>query len=93
MSKPLDFTIRTIEALPPAAIGQRDEYKDTKSQGLYLRVTDKGVKTFSFVGRPKGGARAERETFGKFPLVKPEEARARAKSCVMPIRSARRLPA
>lgn len=79
MSKPLDFTIRAIEALPPAAPGKRDEYKDTKSQGLYLRVTDKGVKTFSFVGRPKGGARAERETFGKFPLVKPEEARQRAR--------------
>ncbi|MFG6489006.1 tyrosine-type recombinase/integrase [Roseateles sp. BYS78W] len=79
MSKPLDFTIRAIEALPPAAPGTRDEYKDTKSQGLYLRVTDKGVKTFSFVGRPKGGSRAERETFGKFPLVKPEEARQRAR--------------
>lgn len=79
MSKPLDFTIRAIEALPPAARGKREEYKDTKSQGLYLRVTDKGVKTFSFVGRPKGGSRAERETFGKFPLVKPEEARQRAR--------------
>lgn len=79
MAKPLDFTIRSIEALPSAAPGQRDEYKDAKSQGLYLRVTDKGVKTFSFVGRPKGGARVERETFGKFPLVKPEEARQRAR--------------
>lgn len=79
MAKTLDFTIRNIEALPPAAAGGRDEYKDTKSQGLYLRITDKGVKTFSFVGRPKGSGKVERETFGKFPLVKPEEARNRAR--------------
>ncbi|WP_158218972.1 tyrosine-type recombinase/integrase [Roseateles aquatilis] len=79
MAKALDFTIRQIEVLPPAPAGGRDEYKDTKVQGLYLRVTDKGVKTFSFVGRPKGGGKPERETFGKFPLVKPEEARNRAR--------------
>lgn len=79
MARTLDFTIRNIDALPPAEAGKRDEYKDAKSQGLYLRVTDKGVKTFSFVGRPKGGSKVERETFGKFPLVKPEEARTRAR--------------
>lgn len=79
MAKQLDFTIRNIEALPAAQAGQRDEYKDVKSFGLYLRVTDKGVKTFSYVGRPKGGGKPERETFGKFPVVKPEEARARAR--------------
>ncbi|MBV8501939.1 MAG: integrase family protein [Paucibacter sp.] len=37
------------------------------------------MKTFSFVGRPKGGGKPERETFGKFPQVKPEEARNRAR--------------
>lgn len=79
MAVTLDFTIRTIEALAPAAQGTRVEYKDAKTPGLYLRVTDKGVKTFSFLGRPKGGGKPERETFGKFPVVKPEEARSRAR--------------
>ena len=35
----------------------RAEDKDTKEQGLYLRATSTGVKTFSFVGRAKGSHR------------------------------------
>lgn len=75
----LDFTIKNIEALPPATVRERDEYRDKKVQGLYLRVTRRGVKSFSVVGRPKGGGLPERETLGKFPMVKPEEARQRAR--------------
>lgn len=78
MAQPLDFTIRQIEALPIPAEG-RAEYKDTKEQGLYLRVTSNGVKSFSFVGRAKGSHRVERLTLGKYPQVKPEEARNRAR--------------
>ena len=78
MATYLDFTMKKIEALPPAA-GERDEYKDTKEQGLYLRVTRNGVKTFSCVGRAKGGSKSERLTLGKFPQVKVEEARNRAR--------------
>lgn len=37
------------------------------------------MKSFSFVGRAKGSHRVERLTLGKYPLVKPEEARNRAK--------------
>lgn len=77
MAKKIDFTIRAIEALPPSA-KDRDEYMDTKAPGLYLRVTKKGVKTFSCVGRPKGSSKPERTTLGRFPAVKPEQARARA---------------
>lgn len=79
MSQPIDFTIKKIEALPAAKPGTRDVYKDTKTPGLFLRVTAQGVKTFCFYGRPKGGAKAERETLGKFPAYKPEEARAKAR--------------
>jgi integrase len=74
----LDFTIKKIDALPPAA-GDRDDYKDTKEQGLYLRVTRNGVKTFCYVGRAKGGRKSERLTLGKYPQVKPEQARNQAR--------------
>lgn len=78
MAELLDFTIRRIEAIPTPT-GGRIEYRDTKEQGLYLRVTPRGVKSFSFVGRAKGAGRTERLTIGKFPQVKPEEARTRAR--------------
>lgn len=77
MAERLEFTIREIEALAPPTSGRR-ELKDTKVAGLYLRVTPNGVKTFSYVGRAKGSSRVERLTLGKFPAVKPEEARRRA---------------
>lgn len=77
MAETIDFTIRNIEAIKPPADG-RLEFKDSKTPGLYLRVTASGVKTFSFVGRAKGSARVERATFGKFPVIKPDEARRRA---------------
>ncbi len=77
MTERLDFTIRSIEAIPAPAAG-RVELKDTKTPGLYLRVTSNGVKSFSFVGRAKGSNRVERVTLGKFPTVKPEQARSRA---------------
>lgn len=78
MAESIDFTIRNIEAIKAPESG-RLEFKDTKEPGLYLRVTSTGVKTFSFVGRPKGSSRVERLTFGKFPAVKPDEARRRAR--------------
>ena len=77
MAERLDFTIREIESLAAPATG-RLELKDTKVPGLYLRVTPNGVKTFSYVGRAKGSSRVERLTLGKYPAVKPEEARRRA---------------
>ena len=77
MAERLDFTIRSIEAIQPPASG-RIELKDLKTPGLYLRVTANGVKSFSFVGRAKGSDRVERVTLGKFPTVKPEQARTRA---------------
>ena len=77
MAEPVNFTVAAIEALTPPASG-RLEVKDTKAPGLYLRVTSTGVKSFSFVGRAKGSSRVERVTLGKYPAVRPEEARRRA---------------
>ena len=42
----LNFTIKSIEALPPApkeSKGGRVEYRDTVAPGLLLRVTTGGV--------------------------------------------------
>jgi integrase len=77
MATTIDMTIKAVEAIPAPATG-RAEYRDAKTAGLYLRVSSTGVKTFSFVGRAKGSARVERVTLGKFPAVKPEEAKRRA---------------
>lgn len=78
MATTIDFTIRKIEALK-APVAGRDEYRDLSTSGLYLRVTPNGTKTFSYVGRAKGSSRVERATIGKYPGVKPEEARRQAK--------------
>ncbi len=72
-----NFTNRSVEAIEPPATG-RLEFKDTKAPGLYLRVTSKGARSFSYVGRPKGSSLVERATLGKYPTVKAEEARTRA---------------
>lgn len=77
MATPLDFTNRALEALKPPALG-RQEFKDIKATGLYMRVTANGAKTFSFVGRPKGSSRVERITLGRYPVVKADEARRQA---------------
>jgi integrase len=77
MAEIIDFTVRTIDALPLPASG-RAEYRDRKTPGLYLRVTNAGTKSFSFIGRAKGSSLVERVTLGKYPAVKPEEAKRQA---------------
>jgi integrase len=78
VAETIDFTITNIDALR-APIEGRLEFKDSKVAGLYLRVTAGGIKSFSFVGRAKGSSRVERVTFGKYPIVKPDEARRKAR--------------
>ncbi len=65
-SKLFRFTKATIEALKAPDEGERLVARDTKVQGLELRVTPNGVKTFSVRRRVKGGA-VERVTLGRFP--------------------------
>lgn len=78
MADTIDFTIETLEALPKP-LKDRVEYKDSKVAGLYLRVSARGVMTFSFIGRAKGSSRTERLTLGKYPAIKPQQARASAR--------------
>lgn len=74
--KTFRFTKSKIEGLPPALKGCRVEYRDTEVQGLILRVTAGGVKTFS-VSRKKHGEHF-RVTLGRFPDLSVENARAMA---------------
>ena len=73
--KELRFTMSAIHRLPPAA-ASKDFYRDTDTQGLYLAVTAKGVKSFSYVRRI--GTRVGRVTIGRFPAVTVEIARKEA---------------
>lgn len=63
-----------IEKLPTPEAGKRKVYHDTKAQGLQLRVSATGNKTFSVYRRIKGG-QPERITLGSFPAMTVEQAR------------------
>lgn len=77
MATEIRFTKRVIESLLPPAAGVRDDYRDSETAGLQLRVTSKGVKTFSFLRRINGSL--ERITLGRFPEVTLEQARDKIK--------------
>ncbi|MBK60358.1 MAG: recombinase XerD [Pseudomonas sp.] len=71
------FSKERLLALPPPEAGKRATYHDTKIQGLQLRVSPSGVKTFSIYRRMKGG-QPERVTLGRFPAMTVEQARKQA---------------
>ena len=79
MAERVKFTDRTIAALSSPAHGQRAEYADTETDGLRLRITSSGVKTFSLLRRIRNGP-MERVTLGRFPdAYKTEAAQKTAK--------------
>jgi integrase len=79
MAEHIKFTDRTIATLPIPPHGQRVEYADTETDGLRLRVTSSGVKTFSLLRRIRNGP-MERVTLGRFPdAYKAESARTKAR--------------
>jgi integrase len=79
MAEHIKFTDRRIAALPIPARGLRAEYADTETDGLRLRVSSSGVKTFSLLRRIRNGP-MERVTLGRFPNAhKTESARTKAK--------------
>ena len=73
MPERLKFTKRALEALPPAPTGARVTYQDTECNGLTLRVTDAGAKSFIVQRRVNG--KPERVTLGRFPEMTIEQAR------------------
>ena len=79
MAEHIKFADRTIAALTIPSHGHRAEYADTETDGLRLRVTSSGVKTFSLLRRIRNGP-MERVTLGRFPdAYKTESARTQAK--------------
>ncbi|MHB1245997.1 MAG: tyrosine-type recombinase/integrase [Sulfuriferula sp.] len=77
MAIKIQFSKDVIKGLPLPDSGVRVDYQDTKTAGLQLRVTSKGVKTFSFLRRINGSL--ERITLGRFPEVTLEQARDKIK--------------
>lgn len=73
----ISFSKERLIALPRPDAGKRATYHDTKIQGLQLRVSFTGVKTFSVYRRMKGG-QPERVTLGRFPTMTVEQARKQA---------------
>jgi integrase len=79
MASPLNFTKENIDAIPIP--DKRAEYADAGGRssvnGLLLRVTPTGTKTFCVLKRIKGG-KLERFTLGRFPALTIENARRKA---------------
>lgn len=73
----INFTKGAIDDLSLPEAGKRDTYHDLKTNGLQLRVTSNGVKTFSLFRRVKNGS-PERVTLGRYPDMTPEQARKEA---------------
>lgn len=70
----ITFSKERLQALLLPEAGKRVTYHDTKVQGLKLRVSSTGVKTFCVYRRMKGG-QPERVTLGGFPAMTVEQAR------------------
>ena len=62
------LTVKMINDLQHPAEGKRLEVGDGRVPGLYVRVTPRGVKSFSFVYRARGGPQ-RRQTLGRWPGV------------------------
>ncbi len=73
----ISFSKERLAALPIPEAGKRATYHDAKIQGLQLRVSSTGIKTFSVYRRMKGG-QPERVTLGRFPAMTVDQARKQA---------------
>jgi len=74
----INFTIKTLNALPNAAKGKRDNYRDKRVSSLRLEVTSKGKKTFKVYRKLKG--QPIRYTIGNIEDWSIEKARAEAET-------------
>ncbi|MBY0280814.1 MAG: Arm DNA-binding domain-containing protein [Alphaproteobacteria bacterium] len=70
----INFTKAILDTLPLPRQGQRTVYHDKKTNGLQIRVTSAGVKTFCLYRRIKNGS-PERVTLGRYPDMSIEQAR------------------
>ena len=70
----INFTKAILDTLPLPSQGQRAVYHDKKTNGLQVRITSAGVKTFCLYRRIKNG-NPERVTLGRYPDMSIEQAR------------------
>lgn len=73
--KRFNFNKKEIDSLPPAE-GEKEQYWDTKTRGLYLQVSSGGVK--SYYVRRKIHGHSERLFLGRHPEISIEQARSKA---------------
>ena len=73
----INFTKAVLDGLPLPSSGQRQAYHDKKTNGLQIRVTSTGVKTFCIYRRVKN-SNPERVTLGRYPDMSIEQARKEA---------------
>ena len=76
--KTFNFTKASIEALPLPKEGERVTFYDSKTNGLQLRVTASGIKTFCVYRWVSVEGKPERITLGRFPALSIERARTEA---------------
>src|SRR5687767_13963602 len=75
------LTEAAVARIKPPASG-RLQVPDGHLTGLWLRVTDKGVKSWSVLYRANGGP-VRRFTLGRWPAVGVSEARALARDALL----------
>jgi integrase len=75
-----DAGVRKFKA---AKTGARDAHYDALTPGLALRVTDKGVKSWSVMYRVRGDKKVRRLTLGGFPVVSVAAAREQARDALL----------
>src|SRR3990172_103335 len=73
----IKFTVRSLEALRPPAVGQVDYYNTDGPGGFGIRVSQGGSKSFFLAYRRSRKLR--RWTIGRFPSTTLAEAREKAK--------------
>jgi integrase len=73
----MNFTKASLDALPLPASGKRAVYHDKKTNGLQIRISSTGVKTFCVYRRVKNG-NPERVTLSRYPDMSIEQARKEA---------------
>ncbi|MBT7556666.1 integrase family protein [Candidatus Woesearchaeota archaeon] len=74
------LTIKMLDGLPKANKGKRNAYHDDKVNGLTLRVTDTGVKSFLVRKRVNGTPRMN--TIGHYPEMTINQAREKAREII-----------
>jgi len=84
MANKLHFTKAAIEMLPIPTRGGRAEYWDAKQNGLQVRVTSNGIKSF-YVRRRVAGGGVERIFLGRVENLSIEQARKKAAEIVAEI--------